>query len=170
MRLKGIKRSDKIKGAGWTMALSGVGTTRGAGWTPSRCVGKDVRGMLSRSVSVLRVFCGAACAASAPGSIVSPSPSKKRVMAIWVFHWHLCRSGRAVSRSWSVTDVNCCSAVCCSAVRLAMSTDGVAMLAVASVHPSCLIWRWVYLRRCLYYCPAGWSRGLNSNKFRDLTR
>lgn len=67
-------------------------------------------------------------AASAAGSTVSASPSKKRVIAIWAFHWHFCSIGRAVASSWSVTEVNCCRASCCSSVRDVRSIASEAMV------------------------------------------
>jgi hypothetical protein len=72
---------------------------------------------------------GGARAASAAGSIVSASPSKKRVMAICAFHWHFCRRGTADARSWSVTEVYCCSASCCCSLNADMSKDGSAIVA-----------------------------------------
>lgn len=120
---------EKGKGSCWFIWLSGVGTTRGAASAPPRLGDLAVgdRGILSIRVSVLRADCdggGGACAASAAGSTVSTSPSKKRVMAIWAFHWHFWSSGTAVSSSWSVTEVNCWSASCWSSLRLVMSTAG----------------------------------------------
>lgn len=111
--------------------LSGVGTTRGTGWSPEAlAVRDDLVGMLSMSVSARRALCagGGACAASATGSTVSASPSKKRVMAIWAFHWQFCSKGTAESRSWSVTEVYCWRASCCASVRADRSIEGGAML------------------------------------------
>ena len=98
------------------------------------------------SVSVRLESCGGggggARAASAAGSTVSASPSKKRVIAIWAFHWHFCSKGTAVERSWSVTEVNCWRDSCCSSVRLVRSVAesdivrGTGGLGVRSVHRS----------------------------------
>lgn len=88
--------------------------------------------MLSISVSVLRAACGGgagARAASAAGSTVSASPSKKRVIAIWAFHWHRCSKGTAASSSWSVTEVYCWRASCCSSLREVRSKAGLDMVA-----------------------------------------
>lgn len=99
------------KGIGWLSWFCGVGTTRGAGSSPDRreCLEELREGMLSINVScrLVSVGGGGARAASAAGSTVSASPSKKRVIAICAFHWHRCSSGTAESKSWSVTEVNC---------------------------------------------------------------
>jgi hypothetical protein len=125
VRLKGRKMMLNGKGMGWEIWLSGVGTTRGAGSRPLLVLRVEYRvGIVSISVSDRREFAGGgggARAASAAGSMVSASPSKKRVMAICVFHWHFCNSGTAAARSWSVTEVYCCSASCCSSLRDDMS-------------------------------------------------
>lgn len=124
--LKGKKMILNGKGIGWESWLSGVGTTRGAGSRPLRELRVEYRvGIVSISVSDRREFVGGgvARAASAAGSIVSASPSKKRVMAICVFHWHFCSNGKAAARSWSVTEVYCCSASCCSSLRAEISTS-----------------------------------------------
>lgn len=89
VRLKGSTRTEKGKGSGWLIWLSGVGTTLGAGSRPpTRDLDVGDLGMPFRRVSVLRADCegGGMRAASAAGSTVFASPSKKRVMAIWAFH------------------------------------------------------------------------------------
>lgn len=124
--LKGKKMILNGKGIGCDSWLSGVGTTRGAGSRPLRELRVEDRvGIVSISVSDRREFAGGggARAASAAGSMVSASPSKNRVMAICVFHWHFCNNGTAEARSWSVTEVYCCSASCCSSLRAEISTS-----------------------------------------------
>lgn len=53
--------------------------------------------------------------------MVSESPSKKRVIAIWGFHWQRSSSGMAVERSVLVMAMTCWIASCLSGGSVAMS-------------------------------------------------
>jgi hypothetical protein len=132
----------KGKGIGWDIWFSGVGTTRGAGSRPLLALRAECRvGIVSISVSCRRDLAGGgggARAASATGSTVSASPSKKRVIAICVFHWHFCSNGTAAARSWSVTEVYCCSASCCSSLRVEISKSAMTTIDRGEREP-CLV-------------------------------
>jgi hypothetical protein len=90
VKLKGKRNTLSGNGTGCVIWLSGVGTTLGA----RSCVFSNrdrdpdrLEGIFSISVSALLEFSGGgALAASAAGSTVSASPSKKRVIAICAFH------------------------------------------------------------------------------------
>lgn len=143
-RLNGANIIARTMGTCVVTCPSGCGTIRGAGSTRSRRLldvddrGDDVKPFMS--VSCRRMSCGADCVAAAAMGSIAGSPSKKRAMAICTFHSQRRRSGTAAARSWSVTAVNCWRADCWSAVRLAMSASGCAMVGGLLSSFACAWW------------------------------